>query len=59
MHVVDLVEVEHRIRAGVDVHLFCPALKPRRGIEVLVGGVQVCGQLGDVDFVGYFVGFLC
>ena len=48
MHVVDLVEVEHRVGAGVDVHLFSPAFKPRRGVKVLVGGVQVRGQLGDV-----------
>ena len=47
MHVVDLVEVEHRVRTGVDVHLFGPTLKPRRGVEVLVGGVQVRGKLGD------------
>ena len=33
VYVIDLVEVEHRIRPGIHVHLLRPAFKTRRGVE--------------------------
>ena len=44
VHIVNPVKVEHRVRAGVDVHLFRPAFQPRRWVEAVAGGVKVRRQ---------------
>ena len=41
VYVIDLVEVEHRIRPGIHVHLLRPAFKTRRGVEGGRAGIQV------------------